>query len=152
MNVVLVDRCVLSRWYGQSRLSTEGISEVAKPFVAKIFEPDMPATTRTQTEQEKYRRMQQAFGRISGELALFNDEAFDTAMKQFDEWWHSLRQGHTTIDQTIHSGSGERRDHDEGGGGAGCTDSSLSGGGGDSGGGAGGGAGGRADGGGSGGE
>lgn len=108
--------CVSSRWFGQSRLSPQGLSEVARPFRAKIFERETPATTRTQTEQEKYRRAQQAFGRISGELAQFKDEAFDSAMNQFDILWHNLRQGQITVGQARHSVSGEGNNSVEGSG------------------------------------
>lgn len=73
------------------------MSKAAKPFVAKIFKQDDAATTRDRTEREKYRRDQQAFGRISGELAQLDDEAFDEAMDQFDGWWHNLRQGQISM-------------------------------------------------------
>ncbi|KUF88779.1 RAD50-interacting protein 1 [Phytophthora nicotianae] len=84
--------CGFCRWYGRSRLSTQGLSKVAKPFVAKVFKRDDAAISRDRTEKEKFRRAQQAFGRISGELARLGDEAFDAAMDQFEGWWHNLRQ------------------------------------------------------------
>ncbi|ETL45945.1 hypothetical protein L916_04076 [Phytophthora nicotianae] len=86
-----------SRWYGRNRISIQGLSEVAKPFVAKIFKQDTAVTARDQTEQEKYRRAQQAFGRISGELAQFNDAAFNEAITKFERWWQNLRQGQTSM-------------------------------------------------------
>ncbi|ETK81203.1 hypothetical protein L915_13284, partial [Phytophthora nicotianae] len=86
-----------SRWYGRSRLSTQGLSKVAKPFVAKVFKGDDAAISRDRTEKEKFRRAQQAFGRISGELARLGDEAFDAAMDQFEGWWHNLRQGQISM-------------------------------------------------------
>jgi len=114
-------RCHCCRWYGQSRLSAEGLSEVAKPFVAKIFKPEKPSNPKT--EQEKYRRAQQTFDRICGKLARLDDDTFDEAMNQFDNWWHNLRQGKTTMNQIQHEASDEdpKHDRDRGGrGGAGA--------------------------------
>ncbi|KAG6962208.1 hypothetical protein JG688_00008717, partial [Phytophthora aleatoria] len=61
---------------------------------------------------------QQAFRRISGELFQFSDDAFDSAMSQFDEWWHNLRQGQTVIPPPHSSGSSGHHDNSEGGEGA----------------------------------
>ncbi|ETN20605.1 hypothetical protein PPTG_03579 [Phytophthora nicotianae INRA-310] len=99
------------QWYGRSRLSTQGLSKVAKPFVAKVFKRDDAAISRDRTEKEKFRRAQQAFGRISGELARLGDEAFDAAMDQFEGWWHNLRQGQ--ISMTPCHEQTESRDNDD---------------------------------------
>ncbi|KAG3023648.1 hypothetical protein PC121_g8429 [Phytophthora cactorum] len=61
---------------------------------------------------------QQAFRRISGELFQFSDDVFDSAMSQFDEWWHNLRQGQTVIPPPHSSGSSGHHDNSEGGEGA----------------------------------
>ncbi|KAG2908080.1 hypothetical protein PC114_g10594 [Phytophthora cactorum] len=106
---------IASRWYDQSRLSTQDLSEVAKPFVAKIFEQPT-ASAVMQTEQQKYRRAQQAFSRISGEVSQFSDDAFDSAMSQFGEWWHNLRQGQTVIPPPHSSGGRGHHDHSKEGG------------------------------------
>ncbi|KAF1779240.1 Zinc finger, SWIM-type [Phytophthora cactorum] len=87
---------------------------------AKIFEQPT-ASAVMQTEQQKYRRAQQAFSRISGEISQFSDDAFDSAMSQFGEWWHNLRQGQTVIPPPHSSGGRGHHDHSKEGGSTGVV-------------------------------
>ncbi|KAF1780691.1 Ulp1 protease family, C-terminal catalytic domain [Phytophthora cactorum] len=64
---------IAPRWFGQSRLSQQELTEVATPFMAKIYKAHSQAGGGSLSEAEKYRRARQAFGRISGELARFGD-------------------------------------------------------------------------------
>ncbi|ETP22521.1 hypothetical protein F441_04205 [Phytophthora nicotianae CJ01A1] len=59
---------------------------------------------------EKYRRTQQAFGRISGELVQFPDSDFNTAMAQLEQWWYNLRRGRVVDTQ---DGDGAENDGDQ---------------------------------------
>ncbi|KAG2995269.1 hypothetical protein PC118_g3082 [Phytophthora cactorum] len=77
-------------WFGQSRLSQQELTEVATPFMAKIYKAHSQAGGGSLSEAEKYRRARQAFGRISGELARFGDHGFESAMSQLDQWWYNL--------------------------------------------------------------
>ncbi|ETP43510.1 hypothetical protein F442_09779 [Phytophthora nicotianae P10297] len=70
------------------------------------------------SEPEKYRRIQQAFGRISGELVRFPDDTFERALSVFDQRWHKLRHGRAEIEPVV--SSSQKFDDDEGTGG-GCT-------------------------------
>jgi hypothetical protein len=86
----------LYRWFGQSRSSPDQVTELATPFVAKLFKQESRGTPGPLSEREKYRRAQQTFGRIGSELTRFSDDAFESAMTHFDEWWHNMRQGKIT--------------------------------------------------------
>ncbi|KAE8997659.1 hypothetical protein PR001_g19523 [Phytophthora rubi] len=85
------------RWFGQSRLSQDELTEVEQPFVAKVFKKKPRAVAGVLSDAEKYRRAQQAFGRISGELAQLPDEVFESAMSDLDKWWYNLRHGKTDL-------------------------------------------------------
>ncbi|KAG2766973.1 hypothetical protein PC129_g23593 [Phytophthora cactorum] len=115
---------IAPRWFGQSRLSQQELTEVATPFMAKIYKAHSQAGGGSLSEAEKYRRARQAFGRISGELARFGDHGFESAMSQLDQWWYNLRNGQASIEQPA-SSQNDDRDHDgdnaEGGTGEGGT-------------------------------
>ncbi|KAE8961449.1 hypothetical protein PF011_g29747 [Phytophthora fragariae] len=85
------------RWFGQSRLSQDELTEVEQPFVAKVFKKKPRAVAGVLSDAEKYRRAQQAFSRISGELAQLPDEVFESAMSDLDKWWYNLRHGKTDL-------------------------------------------------------
>ncbi|EGZ28063.1 hypothetical protein PHYSODRAFT_321758 [Phytophthora sojae] len=80
-------------WFGQNRISQQDLMEVENPFVAKLYKGHSAASAGSLSEAEKYRRSQQAFGRISSELVRCDDTVFESAMKQIDKWWYDLRQG-----------------------------------------------------------
>ncbi|EGZ11302.1 hypothetical protein PHYSODRAFT_338022 [Phytophthora sojae] len=84
---------ISSRWFGQNRISQQDLMEVENPFVAKLYKGHPAASAGSLSEAEKYRRSQQAFGRISSELVRCDDTVFESAMKQIDKWWYDLRQG-----------------------------------------------------------
>ncbi|GMF59463.1 unnamed protein product [Phytophthora fragariaefolia] len=91
------------RWFGQSRSSPDQVTELAIPFVAKVFKEGTRSTSGSLSEREKYRQAQQGFGRISSELTQFSDDAFKSAMNYFDEWWHNMRQGKITAITVVDS-------------------------------------------------
>ncbi|ETM45965.1 hypothetical protein L914_09092 [Phytophthora nicotianae] len=101
------------RWFGQSRIRIEDIAELATPFVAKIFKTETDDLERPLSEKEKYRRAQQAFGRIGGELSQFPDDVFESAMSQFDTWWHDMRHGNASMIATRKDTSDDKMDDDE---------------------------------------
>ncbi|KAI9995369.1 hypothetical protein PInf_012426 [Phytophthora infestans] len=86
-----------------SRLQLQQLSEVADPFVAKIFKAKGSTATGASglSEAEKYRRAQQAFVRIGGELARFPDDQFESALEAMETWWYNLRQGHITDEEVV---------------------------------------------------
>ncbi|ETL96087.1 hypothetical protein L917_06267 [Phytophthora nicotianae] len=81
------------RWFDQSRLSQQVLTEVAAPFVAKIYKAHSQAADGRLSEAEKYRRAQHALSHTSGELARIEDDAFASAMSQLGQWWFNLRNG-----------------------------------------------------------
>ncbi|EGZ23222.1 hypothetical protein PHYSODRAFT_324450 [Phytophthora sojae] len=72
---------------------------------------------------EVHRRAQQAFGRISRELAQVPDEVFESAMSDLDKWWYNLRHGKTDLLPPPSSG-----DDGSGSGGGGGNDGGAPGG------------------------
>ncbi|ETP50560.1 hypothetical protein F442_04183 [Phytophthora nicotianae P10297] len=71
-------------YFGQSWLSQQELTEVAAPFVAKIYKDHLQAADGRLSIAKKYSQAQQALSRISGELARFEDDAFASAMSQLD--------------------------------------------------------------------
>ncbi|ETI52757.1 hypothetical protein L915_04076 [Phytophthora nicotianae] len=65
-------------------LSQQELTEVAAPFVAKIYKDHLQAADGRLSIAKKYSQAQQALSRISGELARFEDDAFASAMSQLD--------------------------------------------------------------------
>ncbi|OWZ01532.1 hypothetical protein PHMEG_00027057, partial [Phytophthora megakarya] len=86
-----------ARWFSQTRCGSTQVAALSSPFQAKLFKVDMTTAPAALTEREKFRRAQQMFGRISSELATFPDDSFESAMSQFDDWWHNLRNGQSSI-------------------------------------------------------
>ncbi|ETK71899.1 hypothetical protein F441_21406 [Phytophthora nicotianae CJ01A1] len=62
--------------------NSQDVAELASPFVAMVFMTETKDCERPLSEKENYRRAQQAFGKISGELSLFPDEGFESAISQ----------------------------------------------------------------------
>lgn len=71
------------------------LPEIPEPLLVKTYKVKMSAASATTglSESEKYRRAQQVFARIGGELARLEDVEFGTALQKLDQWWYSLRQG-----------------------------------------------------------
>lgn len=86
---------LLTRWFGRSHSSPVNLPEIPEPLLVKTYKVKMSAASATTglSESEKYRRAQQVFARIGGELARLEDVEFGTALQKLDQWWYSLRQG-----------------------------------------------------------
>lgn len=64
------------------------------------------------SEADKFRRAQQQFVRIGGELAQFPDDRFQSAMSELDKWWYKF---HQSDDPETGSCAEEPAGHDEAG-------------------------------------
>ncbi|GMF20207.1 unnamed protein product [Phytophthora fragariaefolia] len=94
------------------RKDQEG-TELAMPFVPKVFKEETRSTSGSLSDREKYSQAQQGFGRVSSELTQFSDDAFKSAMSHFDELWHNMHQGKITAitvvasaEETMETGEG----------------------------------------------
>ncbi|KAF1772553.1 hypothetical protein GQ600_24373 [Phytophthora cactorum] len=109
------------RWFGQSRLASNDLTEIDDPFVAKLYKSKQAETNSDGhlSEPEKYHRAQQAFGRIGGELIRFSDDDFGRALSAFDQWWHAAIEQENILPKD--------RDDDVSGGGTSTKDSEFGG-------------------------
>ncbi|KAG3156549.1 hypothetical protein PI126_g8725 [Phytophthora idaei] len=108
----------MDQWFSRGRLSQQELTDVELPFVAKVYKRRSAAASGGLSGTEKYRRAQQAFGCICGEMARLDGADIESAMTQLDQWWYNLRQGRTSLPQpaTEHNG-----DTDQGDGSSGST-------------------------------
>ncbi|KAG2767871.1 hypothetical protein Pcac1_g21000 [Phytophthora cactorum] len=109
---------IAPRWFSRGRLSQQELTDVELPFVAKVYKRRSAAASGGLSGTEKYRRAQQALGRICGEMARLDGADIESAMTQLNQWWYNLRQGRTSLPQpaTEHNG-----DTDQGDGSSGST-------------------------------